>query len=218
MHRKGRGRAIATLAALGTALLALAGCSVGAYPVDFLQEMHYSPSVRLQEPPRLSRPASAVAFAGAPGGAEAEVAIVPATDAASPAWDALSRAQLEAVRQNPWHDSPQLRQEGALLFQRNCAVCHGAQGDGKGSPIVVASFTAAGATPPAELRGPTTSARTDGALFAIVTYGQGTVPIPADAKDPNAYKSLTNMPLFRKLLTTDQRWALVRHIRVLQGQ
>jgi len=51
---------------LGISLLAglitLAGCSQGSYPLDIFYEMHYQPSYKAHEPPRLSVPESAVAW------------------------------------------------------------------------------------------------------------------------------------------------------------
>ena len=43
-------------------LVALAGCSQGSYPLDIFYEMHYQPSYKAHEPPRLSVPESAVAW------------------------------------------------------------------------------------------------------------------------------------------------------------
>lgn len=42
-------------------LLAM-GCAQGAYPLDIFYEMHYQPSYKAHEPPRLSPPESAVPF------------------------------------------------------------------------------------------------------------------------------------------------------------
>ena len=47
--------------ALMVGILAL-GCSQGSYPLDIFYEMHYQPSYKVHEPPRLSAPASAVPF------------------------------------------------------------------------------------------------------------------------------------------------------------
>ena len=47
--------------ALLVGILAL-GCSQGSYPLDIFYEMHYQPSHKAGEPPRLSAPASAVPF------------------------------------------------------------------------------------------------------------------------------------------------------------
>ena len=52
---------LGTLAAAG---LLAAGCSQGAYPLDIFYEMHYQPSYKAHEPPRLSPPASAVPWYG----------------------------------------------------------------------------------------------------------------------------------------------------------
>jgi mono/diheme cytochrome c family protein len=57
----------AVLASLVLALGALAaGCSQGAYPLDFFYEMHYHQSYRSYEPPRLSVPDTAVPWFPAP--------------------------------------------------------------------------------------------------------------------------------------------------------
>ncbi len=47
--------------ALLVAVMAL-GCSQGSYPLDIFYEMHYQPSFKDHEPPRLSVPASAVPY------------------------------------------------------------------------------------------------------------------------------------------------------------
>jgi cytochrome c len=41
-------------------LLALVGCAQGSYPLDIFYEMHYQPTFKSHEPPRLSVPESAV--------------------------------------------------------------------------------------------------------------------------------------------------------------
>lgn len=46
--------------------LAAISCTQGSYPVDIFYEMHYQQSYKSHEPPRLSAPASAVAFFPAP--------------------------------------------------------------------------------------------------------------------------------------------------------
>ena len=52
---------LATLALVG---IIAAGCSQGSYPLDIFYEMHYQPSYKPHEPPRLSPPASAVPWYG----------------------------------------------------------------------------------------------------------------------------------------------------------
>lgn len=190
----------------------LTGCSVGAYPVDFFQEMHYSPAIRRQEAPVMSAPSDAIAFAGA-GGPVAEVF-------APPAFDLMSAEELNAITENPVVLTPAVRDYGAALFVRNCSMCHGASGDLQGiAPLLLAAqFTAAEVAPPADLTSEVTKARSDGELFGMITHGQGTVPAPADAQYPEVWAELTNMPAFKKLLSPEERWLLVSHIRTLQGQ
>ncbi len=52
--------------ALLVGLMAAAGCAQGSYPLDIFYEMHYQPSYKAHEPPRLSAPESAVPFYPAP--------------------------------------------------------------------------------------------------------------------------------------------------------
>lgn len=59
-----RGRLLALLGTLAVAGLLAAGCSQGSYPLDIFYEMHYQPSYKAHEPPRLSPPASAVPWYG----------------------------------------------------------------------------------------------------------------------------------------------------------
>lgn len=47
-------------------VLMLVGCSQGSYPLDIFYEMHYQPSFKSHEPPRLSVPETAVGWFPAP--------------------------------------------------------------------------------------------------------------------------------------------------------
>ena len=59
--RRGRLRTYLAGLALLVGLLAM-GCAQGSYPLDIFYEMHYQPSYKAHEPPRLSPPESAVPF------------------------------------------------------------------------------------------------------------------------------------------------------------
>ncbi len=63
--RRRRVRAGLTGLALLVGLLAL-GCAQGSYPLDIFYEMHYQPSYKAHEPPRLSVPESAVPYFAPP--------------------------------------------------------------------------------------------------------------------------------------------------------
>ncbi|MDE2780098.1 MAG: cytochrome c [Chloroflexota bacterium] len=59
--RQFRSRTYLGVLALLVGMVAM-GCSQGSYPLDIFYEMHYQPSFKAHEPPRLSPPASAVPF------------------------------------------------------------------------------------------------------------------------------------------------------------
>ena len=83
--------------------------------------------------------------------------------------------------------------EGAALFERHCAACHGrtGAGDGPARPALP--------RPPADLRAPHTAQHTVGDIFWWITSG-----IPA-----------ARMPGFGSILDAEQRWDLVNFVRAL---
>jgi mono/diheme cytochrome c family protein len=88
--------------------------------------------------------------------------------------------------------------QGKTLFSVNCVMCHGPQGRGDGA---VGNFLESnGYTRPPDLTGPMTVQRTDGEIFGIVTNG------------------IFVMPKFSNLLSQEDRWQIIHHLRSLQGQ
>lgn len=179
------------VASLGLLVVASACNSTNTYPIDFFSEMHYQKSFRSQEPPRLDTPAGAVPITGG----EAVYTFAEARDLA-----------------NPLAGDPQARERGAQLYAVNCAVCHGAQGRGDGRMAALWA-TQQGAVPPADLTSPVVVNRTDGELYWILTNG-----FTSPEQQVHYPGGLTNMPAFGKLLTPEERWALVSYIRQLQGK
>jgi len=82
---------------------------------------------------------------------------------------------------------------GDTLFQTYCAVCHGSAGDAKG-PV----STRIGA--PSLLTG-RARGYSDGYIYSIIRYGRGVMPRYGD-----------------KVYLPGDRWAIVNHVRKLQGQ
>ena len=156
-------------------LVCLAACTPGAYPNDLFGEMHYQPSQRRLEPDRLAPPPDAVPVTGG-----------------RPAYTYEQAAAL----QNPIVRDPEAARRAAQIYSVNCAVCHGANGDGKGP--MAGYFERAGAIPPADLASAPVRARTDGQLYWLVSYGLG------------------NMPAFDQLLSERDTWTVVLLIRDLQ--
>lgn len=176
---------------LGLALLAAlvaVGCSRGTYPFDYFYEMHYQQSYSSHEPPRLSPPESAVPTTGK------ELPLTPEDVA-----ELTNPLLQDGVRLGV--------EEGERLFATNCAFCHGDEGRGDGPVLstmidkygyqlkLPPDLTAIGALP-------------DGEIFAIITN--------RDVVFPGVEGWV--MPQFGRLLSAEERWALVNYIRTLQGQ
>ena len=81
------------------------------------------------------------------------------------------------------------------VYQLNCVACHGAEGLGNG--IIASYFERAEVATPADYTSDAIRGRTDGQLYYAVTSGTG------------------RMPRFGPLLSEEDRWLLVHHIREL---
>lgn len=85
-----------------------------------------------------------------------------------------------------------VRERGATVFQNFCTPCHGGGGQSDG-PVALRGYPA----PPSLVTGNSTK-MPDGQLFHIITYGR------------------LNMPPQAGLLSPEDRWAVILHIRSLQ--
>jgi mono/diheme cytochrome c family protein len=97
----------------------------------------------------------------------------------------------EKKRENPVPNVPEAIEAGKSLYGSQCAMCHGARGDGKGDVAVsmkmrLPSF----ADPKVQAK------RTDGELFFIMTQGHGDMP-------------------GEKRLADQSKWEIVRYLRTL---
>lgn len=82
---------------------------------------------------------------------------------------------------------------GARLFSIHCVVCHDARGEGQG-PAVLRGMLA-----PTPFKGDRAMLMKDGQVFHAITFGRGNMASYAAAVEPA------------------DRWALVLHVRALQG-
>ncbi len=99
---------------------------------------------------------------------------------------------LEAARMvNPITPTPESQAKAKSRYDMDCAMCHGAKGDGKGDPGIISdmSLTMMDFTNPDTLKN-----RTDGEIFYIIKNGQGKMPAEDRAK-------------------TDEMWNLVVYLR-----
>ena len=158
----------------------------GLHAVEILTEMHYQPSYREGEIPRLLPPEGSVPITGAE--------VIPAS--------AEEYSALEVPSEVVRNYDPAKTQR---LYTVNCQVCHGAslQGDGPILPYMTRGPF------PANLKDPVTVQSTDGDLFGFISVGgrQGLAAIS------RGQVSRSPMPPFNKLLTEDDRWALVWFLR-----
>ncbi len=169
----------------------------GTNKVQVFTEMHYQPSYRSQEGPRLDSPMEAVPITG-------KEALLTSVDE----YKSLS---------NPGGDPGR----GAAVFGVNCIMCHGPQLAGDGTVMGFGPTMA-----PADLKAELTSNRTDGELYGIISFGGNTgftMRVP-ELSDPEADldrcvgQAACPMPEFRKLLTEQERWDVVSYIRNQQGR
>lgn len=148
------------------------GRSTGAYPIEIFPEMHYQDSFKAQEGPRLLPPAGSIPVSGSslPVGNKAEERDTP----------------------NPLEPTAETVEYGALLFQRDCSMCHGDMGGGDGQ-VGLRLIEYSGVQPP-ELDSERMQALTPGEKFASISNGAGL------------------MPPFGSLLTAEQRWSIITMI------
>lgn len=83
-------------------------------------------------------------------------------------------------------------ERGATIFRVHCAVCHGADGAGRGLAVQ------RGMLPPPALGSATALALSDGAAFHLITRGRG------------------NMPALGARILPDDRWRAILYVRQLQ--
>ncbi len=91
--------------------------------------------------------------------------------------------------------SKDVRAEGRALYMAHCAVCHGANGDGKGAMAAYKEYPGIG-----DFRDSKYDIYTPGKMFRSIRAGQG------------------NMPRYGHVLTAREIWCLVELIRQMQGE
>jgi mono/diheme cytochrome c family protein len=100
---------------------------------------------------------------------------------------------VEAARQaNPVKPTPESIAQGKKWYGYDCAMCHGANGDGKGEVGADMKLKVSDFSDPATLKD-----KTDGELFYIIKKGKGDMP-------PEGTR-----------LKSDDLWSLVNYVRSL---
>ena len=98
----------------------------------------------------------------------------------------------EAAIKNPLQPTDENIQLGKSLFESQCAMCHGVNGDGKGDLAQQEKWDVPDYKKSARLK-----ESSDGAIFAMITKGKGVMPDQEGR------------------LTDDQKWKLVIYVRQL---
>jgi mono/diheme cytochrome c family protein len=137
--------------------------------INWASNMEFQNAVNYQDGPRKWAPADAIQVNG-PSGAVA------------------------GIPENPVPADPVSLDRGRELYQRNCALCHGDQGQGNG-PIT--EFWAPEMRKPANLTEPRMATMSDGTVYITISNGYGT------------------MPPLRENLDVRERWDTVNYVKTL---
>jgi mono/diheme cytochrome c family protein len=109
---------------------------------------------------------------------------------------AIKVIPLSAARMvNPVTPTPESQDKAKSRYTIDCAMCHGATGNGKGDPGIISdmSLTMMDLTNPETLKN-----RTDGELFYIIKNGQGKMPAEDRAKDDEIWNLVIYIRSFSK--------------------
>jgi mono/diheme cytochrome c family protein len=205
------------LSLLGVAVLLIVSTacnSTNEYPIDFFSEMHYSASWHAEEPPRLDSPTNAIQVNQQVMNSLAYGPLVQ-VGSAEPANYTLDEAK---AAKNPLQATDANLKAGAELFAINCTQCHGQAGLGEDTPTDKIA------------KGNAFMLNYFNSVNQALKPGEQKLVLPKDlTKDPVAsytdgeiYYYLSNgiekMPPFAGILTPEQRWQLILHIRQLEGK
>ncbi len=94
----------------------------------------------------------------------------------------------DIARKNPIKPSPEGLAEARKMYGYDCAMCHGAHGDGKGEIVESMKLTMRDWRDPAALAG-----KTDGELFYIITKGKGKMMGEGDRQTEKLRWNLVNL-------------------------
>lgn len=176
----------------------------GSHAVEAFTDMHFQPSYRVQEGPRILPPEGSVPITGK----ELEYATV-------------EEYQALAVPEGVASDAAAALANARRTYEVNCLVCHGSalRGEDDVSTPILSYLGDAGARPRnlidrGEADAVNAYTATDGEVFAWITYGGQ----PGFASALRDRPSSSWMPQFGRLLTEQERWELVMYIRSHQSK
>jgi len=134
---------------------------------------------------RVALPISLAILFAAPLSAQQSQPAQKATPTSSSTYTAIP---VEAVNKaNPVKSSPESLDRARKWWKMDCAMCHGAGGDGKGSLAADMKLKIVDFTDPATLKD-----RTDGEIFYIIKNGHQDMPPEGDRVKPEENWDLVN--------------------------
>jgi mono/diheme cytochrome c family protein len=99
-----------------------------------------------------------------------------------------------ATLTNPVTPTPESQAHAKMMYGIDCAMCHGANGNGKGDLVADMQLTMKDFTDPSALKG-----MSDGQLFYIIKNGKGKMPSEGDrAKDADIWNMVILVRSFAK--------------------
>jgi mono/diheme cytochrome c family protein len=108
------------------------------------------------------------------------VAVFGAQDATTPPAAAAGAVPADLMgKTNPVKPTPEGLAHAKKMYGYDCAICHGANGDGKGE--IASSIK----TPMKDFADPSVQAKSDGELFYIIQKGKGEMPAEGDRGKPD---------------------------------
>jgi mono/diheme cytochrome c family protein len=111
----------------------------------------------------------------------------PAKTTAAPPVHTFVVTPEDKVRKNPEKFTEESVDKGKSFYGTQCAMCHGAKGDGKGDLAGIMHLTLPDMAKPETLAN-----LTDGELFAMISTGSGPMPGEAHRMQPKTIWDLVN--------------------------
>jgi hypothetical protein len=94
----------------------------------------------------------------------------------------------DIARKNPMKPTPEGLAEARRVYKYDCAMCHGASGDGKGEIVESMQLTMRDWRDPATLE-----SKTDGEIFYLITSGKGKMTGEGDRQPEKLRWNLVNL-------------------------
>jgi len=124
----------------------------------------------------------------APANEQVQAQSPEATPTPTPSQKPLAIPASEKNRKNPVPNVPEALESGKSLYKSQCAMCHGAKGDGRGDLALSLKMKIPNLADPK-----TQEKRTDGEWFYILSQGHSDMPAEKRLADQNKWEMILFM-------------------------